>query len=380
MYQIGTEKRMIYIGKNSLNSLISNLLKKEYRQIFIMTDQNLIKICWFKELIDKLEKAGITCRLFSDISENPKISEIRKGVELLNHHPWIPVVAVGGGSVLDAAKMIALLPTDDDIMCHTIHSEKQVLFRNKPRYLIAIPTTAGSGSEMNSGATVVAETGHKYSVADDLMFYDEVYEDYSLLRSCPKSVLIACAFDSFCHSYEALLNNPDRALNFFAVEAIKEVIRHLENVISKGDDADFEGLMKASMLSGCVLGMDLPSGGMLIHSLSLPLVERYHLRHGHALALVAPYISEMIYQSQPERMQKLAKKIGYMDADSFIKKVKKMLKNIGLEKPKEMWIEEQDIEWMSELAVQSKTTTMNPVLPFSKAMVKQLYRQIAEEK
>jgi len=60
--------------------------------------------------------------------------------------------------------------------------------------------------------------------------------------------------------------------------------------------------------------------------------------------------------------------------------VKKMLKNIGLEKPKEMWIEEQDIEWMSELAVQSKTTTMNPVLPFSKAMVKQLYRQIAEEK
>lgn len=377
---ITIEKKTVHFGEGSLLLLAEHLSKMQISHVFLCTDSNLIQLSWFSEFKNTLTQHDIETTLFHDITENPKVHEIRKGEELLKQYPDIPVIAIGGGSVLDATKMITLISEHDgDILDYAMRKENRKYFEKKTHYLIAVPTTAGSGSEMDSGATVINDEEHKISIADSLMSYDAVYEDPSLLKSCPKHILAAYAFDAFSHSYEALLHDSERILDFVATEAVRLVLTHLEDGYITGDSESLNGLLKASFLSGCVLGMDLPNGGMLIHSLSLPLAETYHLSHGHALAICAVPVSRMIYDKYPERIDEIAERVlGERNGTKLIEVIRKICITTNLTKPERIQMNDDSIETMSNLAVKSNTTTKNPILPFNKEMCQDLYQRIAK--
>ena len=379
--KIQIENKKTWFGEGC-SALLPVFLKEEKRnEVFWITDQNLLEVSWVKDLLHKMEEESIKVIVFSNITENPKVQEIREGAAVLKKYPGIPVVALGGGSVMDAAKMISMMSEHEgDILEYTMNDSDRKRFDHKTHLMIAIPTTAGSGSEMDSGATVLTEEGHKVSVGDPLMSYDLVYEDAKVLYSCPDHILAGCAFDAFCHSYEALLNDSERITDFIATEAMRLILEHAEKAYEHREREDCEALLKASFLSGFLLGTDLPQGGMLIHSLSLPLAEHYHLTHGHALAIVAGEISEMIYETKPGLLDLIAGKvIGEKDGRKLLDKIQKMILHLNITKTVNMKPTEEEIQAMCSYATKSRTTTQNPTLPFDEALCQRLYQKIFTE-
>ncbi len=379
--KIQIENKQIRFGEGC-SALLPAFLKEDKRsEVFWITDQNLINVNWVKDLLHRMEEENIRVIVFSNITENPKVQEIREGAALLKKSSGVPIVALGGGSVLDAAKMISMMSEHEgDILEYTMNDPDRKRFDHKTHLMIAIPTTAGSGSEMDSGATVITEEGHKVSVGDPLMSYDLVYEDARVLYSCPSHILAGCAFDAFCHSYESLLNDPERITDFIATEAMRLILKHAEKAYEHREREDCEALLKASFLSGLLLGTDLPQGGMLIHSLSLPVAEHYHLTHGHALAIVAGEISEMIYETKPELLNQIAEKvIGENDGRKLLDKIQKMILHLHLTKTENMDPTEEEIQAMCRYAIKSRTTTKNPTLPFDESLCQRLYQKIFTE-
>ena len=249
--------------------------------------------------------------------------------------------------------------------------------------MVGIPTISGSGSEMDGGATVINEQGHKVSVGDTKLSYNLVIEDPSLTYSCSKEVMAACAFDAFCHSFESLLGDSEMVFSSLAKESVKLIYQHLLPSYRTQDNVDLDCIAKASFLSGCVLGFEMTTHGLPIHSIGLPLSEKYNISHGQSLAWVAPHIIEFIMGTKTNKVSRIAEMLGIYSENGnsasriFLSNLKEILAETNLIKPKALVITEKDIEELADMACNSKTTTNNGILPFTKEMCKEVYKRIA---
>jgi alcohol dehydrogenase class IV len=161
---------------------------------------------------------------------------------------------------------------------------------------------------------------------------------------------------------------------------VNNILEYLEKSVKDRKPEYLDKLMRASFYSGCVLGYEMNMNGLPIHSLSLPLAERYGLSHGQGLALVAPFYLEMVRENEKECSARLAESLnGNLNEEQFLIKLRRMLKNTGLIRPDEVIILETDIEILSERACRSRTTTANRILPMSLNMCRDLYRRIGKE-
>ena len=144
--ELSFEQKKVYFGSGSI-SMISALLKeKSISRILVCTDKNLMKISFVQKMLDELRK-DFYITVFDATTPNPKAYEIRKGVETVKSFCPEAVMAVGGGSVLDAAKLIAMLSCNEgDVLEYTTHYPGRKCFKRKDFYLVGIATTAGSGS------------------------------------------------------------------------------------------------------------------------------------------------------------------------------------------------------------------------------------------
>lgn len=380
------EKKLIYYGNRSIYLLPELLVKKGVKKTFICTDDTLKELDLFKSILAELYKNKIEYSVFSKITSNPKAREIHRGVLALRENTSDCVIAVGGGSVLDAAKLISLMSENaGNVIEYSTHWPDKKEFKKKGKYLIGIPTTAGSGSEMDGGATVIDEQGHKVNVGDPKLSFDLVIEDPTMTYSCPKRIMAACAFDAFCHSFESLMGDNKMIFSSLAKESVQLILKHLTEAYHRGNVVDKDCLAKASFLSGCVLGFEMTTHGLPIHSIGLPISEKYKISHGQSLAWVAPYILEFIIEKNISSVSQISRECGIClgnerdSAVELLRLIKKMLKDTNLVKPKDLAISSQDIGELAEMACRSKTTTENDILPFTEEMCKAVYQKIAKD-
>lgn len=380
------EEKIIYYGNGSIHLLPEILVKKGLKKAFICTDKVLERMNLFESFLNELNNSRIEYYVFSQITPNPKSHEIHQGALELQENMSDCVIAIGGGSVLDAAKLISLMSENvGDVIEYSTHWPDKREFKEKGKFLIGIPTTAGSGSEMDGGATVINKQGHKVNVGDSKLSFNLVIEDPVMTYSCPKKIMTACAFDAFCHSFESLMGDYQMIFSSLAKESIRLVLNHLTSAYYQESTPDKDCLAKASFLSGCVLGFEMTTHGLPIHSIGLPLSEKYKISHGLSLAWVAPYIIEYIIENNVHSISQISRSCGIQienEQDSSIellRLIKKMLKDTNLVKPKELVITAQDIEELAQMACRSKTTTNNGILPFTKDMCKVIYQRVAED-
>lgn len=375
-------KQVLY-GKNSLENIAAEMDIRNLKHAFICTDKVLSQTEMFQKFTALLKDAGIKYTVFSDIQPNPSAENVENGKTVLLSCECDCVVGFGGGSSLDAAKMIAALAANEgSIIEYTTHYVGMRQFTNKIYYTIGIPTTAGTGSEMNKFACVVDDNGRKQNVFSDMMYYDMAIIDSTLLYNCPAKIIAACGIDAMCHSFEYYIANPDMIFDVCALKSIRLAVNNLENAYLNVSEDCRDKIAMSSFLSGVVLTLESSKTTVLIHSMALPLSMKYHLSHGESLAVVLPYVLDKIIDVRPAPVAAVGRYIGiheendYYCAKLLCIRFQELVRSLNLEISETIEADDADIQHLAKTAILSKTTTHNGILPCNFEKCYEIYKRV----
>lgn len=252
-------------------------------QKYLLVCDSAFKYLKIKDTVSGILKDFVA---FDGFTPNPKYEDVCKGVEIYRENGCNAIVAIGGGSAIDVAKCIKLfsvLPPDKNYL------EQPFIDSNVP--LIAIPTTAGTGSEATHFA-VIYYSGKKISVAHESILPDYVLLDPALLETLPIYQKKCTMLDALCHGIESWWSvNSTEESKRYSKEAVEKIIRYKDKYLD-GDKFAAEQILTASNLSGKAINISKTTAA---HAMSYKLTSMYNLPHGHAVAVCLAELWEFMY-------------------------------------------------------------------------------------
>lgn len=380
------------------------------KKVFIVTDSFLYNNGYTKTITDKLDELGITHTTFFDVAPDPTLQCAMKGVELMRAFNPDCIIALGGGSAMDAGKIMWVLyehPEADfmDMAMRFIDIRKRVYTFPKmgeKALFIAVPTSAGTGSEVTPFAVITDETtGIKYPLADYELMPNMAIIDADLMMNMPKGLTSASGIDAMTHALEAyaamLATDYTDGL---ALQALHIIFEYLPRAYENGanDPEAREKMANASTMAGMAFANAFLG---VCHSMAHKLGAFHHLPHGVANALL---ISEVIRFNSSETPRKMGtfsqydhphtlaryaevadslKLKGKNDAEkveSLINAIEELKEKVGIKKTiKDYGITEEDflatLDEMSELAFDDQCTGANPRYPLI-SEIKEMYKKV----
>jgi 1,3-propanediol dehydrogenase/alcohol dehydrogenase len=258
-------------------------------------------------VVCSLKKAGVAVEVFDQVEENPSVETVECGGEVARNGGCEVVVALGGGSPMDAAKGMAILAVLDGRVEDYFGSGK-VTAPVLP--VVALPTTAGTGSEVTPYAVFVdSEAGLKKSVASGYIFPQVALLDPRLTTGMPPEITANTGIDALSHALEGFTSAQAQPISdALALEAIKLLNDHLPRAVSHGDDLRARSeVLYASMLAGMVIAQ---TGTTLLHGMGYALTTTYGIPHGLANGVLMPQVTAFNGKDDPERYARLALVLG----------------------------------------------------------------------
>jgi alcohol dehydrogenase class IV len=353
-------------------------------RVLLVTDPGVVQLGVAAEVITILEKADLSVAVFDQVQPDPTDENVVAGVAALQAHSADLVVALGGGSPIDAAKVIAIrlanpAPLPEFMGLHKI---------SRPGIpLIAVPTTAGTGSEASKVAVITDTTRHvKMMMLSAPLLPRAAVVDYELTLSMPKGLTSAVGVDTLTHGIEAYVSKKANALTDpLALKCIELTSRHLQTAWNEpGNRIAREGMMLAATLGGMAFSN---SSVCLVHGMSRPIGAVFHLPHGLSNAILLPTVTRFSVEAASERYGTIARtigcaKTGASDSEacaSLISWLEKL--NADLELPRlsqcrgvTREVMDSTIEKMASDALASGSPANNPRVPTAAEIV-ELYRQ-----
>lgn len=264
-------KPTIYLGEDSLSSLT----QLTNQRVFIICDPFLLKAPVLSSIVGKMEQNHNIVQLYADVSPDPPIEDIVKGIEAMRAYQPDSVIAIGGGSAIDLAKGVMYF--------------NQQISKQKVSQFIAIPTTSGTGSEVTNISVITDKANNiKYPLADDTLIPDVAILNVDLVMSAPNSVVSYSGLDVLTHALEALVATKSNSLtDALSEKAIELVFTHLANSYHNKDRYSREKMHEAS----CLAGMAFNDAGLGInHAIAHQLGGQFHIVHGLANAMLLPHV------------------------------------------------------------------------------------------
>ncbi len=266
-------KPRIYYGNNSLEYL-STL---DVKRVCIVTDKMMVKLGVTEKIKGYIKHT--TCTIFDEVEPNPSLDTIKKALAIfLQDRPDV-IIAVGGGSPIDAAKAILLMANE---------ISEQLNFK-RPKF-IAVPTTSGTGSEVTS-YSVITDTKNNIKIpfSDEKMLPDIAILDQQLTKTVPPTVTADTGMDVLTHAIEAFVTpKANEFTDIYAAKAIKTVFKYLLRTYRFGEDLEARGQMH---VASCMAGIAFNNSALGInHSLAHAIGARFRLSHGRANAILLPYV------------------------------------------------------------------------------------------
>lgn len=328
-----------YLGKDSINEIVPLLKRHNAKHVFLVRGKGSYAACGAEVIIqDALTNANCELTEFYDFSENPKCEDVEKGIELLKSSKADFIIAVGGGSVMDMAKLIRFFSSyKGDITGKIFEKEGSAC------PLIAMPTTAGTGAEATHFA-VVYKDKVKYSAEheDILPDYAIVYPPFTYGNS---KYLTACTgFDALAQAIEAFWNlNATKESDVYAEKAIRILWPNLPKVVNSPTEDVRDIISEGSYWAGRAINITKTTAP---HAFSYPFTSYYGYPHGHAVALTFPFFMMLNCgenNKDRDRVNRLLDILNLNHNDNLMELMISYINSIGLQKYNDTVIDENYI-------------------------------------
>lgn len=292
----------------------------------LVTDKGLVSAGLAEKVASVLKKASIPMEIYDEVLPDPDETMVLSLVKVLRDGAFTQVVALGGGSVIDTAKAACCLSVNDGPMDDYQWNNR--IFENTPLPLIAVPTTAGTGSEV-SGVAVIGSRNTKKGIKQDAIFAKVAVIDPELMLGLPPFLTAITGMDALTHGIEAYTGlNRNPLIISLAESAIKLIVRSLSRAVVDGSDIQARAeLAQGAMMAG--IAMDL--GGLgIVHSLSAPLCTALHVSHGLGNTFLLPYALEFNIKGNESLYDKLAVLLGGESSTDCVTLILKWQETLGL--------------------------------------------------
>ena len=356
-------------------SEVGELAKPYGKKALIVTGHSSAKKSGLYDRVnDSLKAAGIETVLYDKVSQNPLTTTAIEGAEMVKADGCDMIVAIGGGSIMDAAKGMAFMAVNDGDINDYIYNRKS---SDKALPLILIPTTCGTGSEGNGFAVLTnPENGDKKSLRCPAIVAKASIVDPECMMTMPKKVLASVGFDALCHCVEAYTaNNSQPFTDALALYAMPLIIDNLPSLVNGSDSMEaWEKMSVASTIGGMVINT---AGVTLAHGMEHPVSGLKNVVHGQGLAAIAPTVVDATWSGNPEKFGVLSRMLGGTGAEDCTKGVRAFLKAIGLELTlTDLGVEEKDIPWLAKNCMKvSAGNLVNTPVHLEEADVAALYKK-----
>jgi len=325
------------LGVGCLEQIVNYIKPMTFRKALIVSDKILVEMKLIDKLTEILRKEGIFFILYDDVSPNPTISQVNYGLKLFQDNGCDFLISFGGGSPHDCAKAIGLLATNGGDIKNFVGLNKS----KKPSApLIAVNTTAGTGSELTRFCVITDEETHiKMTITDWHVTPIIAVNDAELMLGMPPGLTAATGMDALTHAIEAYVStNATPVTDCKALKAIELIAGHLTSAFRNGNDIKAREMMVyAEYLAG--IAFNNASLGY-VHALAHQLGGMYNLPHGLANAIMLPYVVEYNRHAAGQKYAEIAHALGQNTRDLSIESaaqmgvaaIKELINDLGIPK------------------------------------------------
>jgi alcohol dehydrogenase class IV len=363
----------IVFGAGAVRVVGDHVKRVGAKRALVVCDAGVVKVGIAERVRSLLEEAGVAAKVFADVDPNPVEKNVSDGIAAYKAHDAGCIVSVGGGSPLDAAKLIALKVTHDrPLVDYDDATGGDRFIGPSVPPVIAIPTTAGTGSEVGrSGVVTLAATGRKTVIFSPHLLARAAILDPELTRSMPARVTAATGFDALTHCLEAYCSLGDHPMaDAIALGGLELCAEHLQRAVTHGDDlAARGGMMKAAMMGA----VSFQKGLGACHSLAHPLSSEKGMHHGLANALCLPAVVDFNEKVAHDKLDRI-RAILDPESGSCGEALRTLRKRLGL--PAGLGAEgvtEGDIPKLADKAIEDACHRCNP-RPVTRDNLATLYR------
>ena len=357
-----TQPRTLVCGPGASEQCARNLSFRTDARVLFVTGRTTRSLA--QNLADELTAQDAEISFYSEISGEPTISDFAQTLQAAKGFAPNVLIGLGGGSILDVAKLVAAMLCETRSI-HEVFGTDQ-LSRREP-YLICIPTTSGTGSEVSPNSILLDEEAQlKKAVISRWLVPDATYVDPKLMVSMPPLITAGTGMDALTHCIEAFANKFAHPLiDTFALRGIGLIGKNLVRAVRSPDHLEArESMAYASLLGGLCLG---PVNTAAVHALSYPLGGRFHVPHGISNALLLPHVLRFNLVAAPERYAEMAVALGVPrsgnpleDARAGITALQHLAKDAGIPMSLSDWnVPENAIEEMARAAMEVKRLLKN---------------------
>lgn len=297
----------IIFGEGALNQVGESCVRLGARKVFLSTDRGVLNAGWFDRILDSLDAAGLDRVIWSDLSPNPRDHEVEAGARVYLENGCDAVLCLGGGSAMDAGKAVAILATNGG----SIRSYEGVDTISRPLPpMIAVPTTAGSGSEVSQFSIIVdSDRKLKMTIISKSLIPDIAISDPLLLVTLDAQLTAYTGMDALTHAIEAYVSVAATCLtDIHALNAIRLVGRYLRASVSSQTKMEAKTAMAmASVQAGLAFSNAILGA---VHAMTHQLGGLLDMPHGMANAILLPYVMKFNLISSVDRYADIAAALG----------------------------------------------------------------------
>jgi alcohol dehydrogenase class IV len=366
----------IRIGGGASAELAAQVQRLQADRVLFVTDAGIRSLGYLDPLAEQLQQAGITVTVFSDVQPDPTDRNVLDGLDQFRKSGATAIVALGGGSSIDCAKVISILTANPLAMTQYTGYHK-IPKAGVP--VIAVPTTAGTGSEVTKVAVITdTERDVKMMMLDAHLLPRVALVDYKLTMSMPPALTAAVGVDTLTHAIEAYVSRKANAMTDpIALSCVRLVAEHLRTACREpGNERAREGMMLAATQGGMAFSN---SSVCLVHGMSRPIGAMFHVPHGLSNAVLLPAVTRFSIAGARDRYAAVAREMELDPAEALVDGLEQLNRDLNLPRLRDCkGVDaarfEKSLTKMASDALASGSPQNNPRVPTADEIVA-LYRE-----